>query len=84
MNTTNSEIGTTKTYKDQHYKLVGHEPYTRVSDGSKTSLAVWRSACATCGQPFVVRTPIRARNFQPRRRCDLHKQPRVRVKVVPV
>jgi hypothetical protein len=83
MNTTNSEIGTTKTYKDQHYKLVGHEPYTRL-DGSKTTLVVWSSACPTCGQPFVTRTPMRARNFQPRRRCDLHKQPRVRVKVVPV
>jgi hypothetical protein len=75
---------TTKIYKDQHYELVGHEPYTRVSDGSKTSLIVWRSVCATCGQPFVTRTPIRAKSFTPGRRCDLHKQPGVRVKVVPV
>jgi hypothetical protein len=82
MKTTNSEIGTIKTYKDQHYKLVGHEPYTRL-DGGKTMLKVWSSACPTCGELFVTRTPMRASNFQPRRRCDLHKQPRVRVKAVP-
>jgi hypothetical protein len=73
---------TTKIFKDQHYELVGSEPYTRVRDGSKTELAVWRSACVTCGQPFMVRTPIRCRGFRPTRRCELHRQRRV--KVVPV
>jgi hypothetical protein len=81
MNTTNSEIGTTKTYKDQHYKLVGHEPYTRIRDGSKTTLEVWASKCVDCGQTFFARTPIRAKGFKPTRRCRLHKRPGSKVRV---
>jgi hypothetical protein len=60
----------TKTYNGQHYKLVGAESYSRI-----VTLNVWRSECAECGRPFFARTPARARNFKPSRRCAEHRRP---------
>ena len=58
---------TTRVHDGQRYELVRTEPYTR-TDGSDTTLAVWRSECPVCGEPFEARTPKRARNFEPKRR----------------
>jgi len=69
---------TTRVHDGQRYELVRTEPYTR-TDGSDTTLAVWRSMCPTCGEAFEVRTPSRARRFEPNRRCEKHKRPGVRV-----
>jgi hypothetical protein len=63
-----------KTFKDQVYVCMGVEPYERL-DGTTTKLAVWRSACADCGQLFLVRLPAKARRFDPNRRCPAHRRP---------
>jgi rRNA maturation protein Nop10 len=68
----------TKFYDGQRYELIRTEPYTRV-DGSETTLSVWRSVCPVCGEAFEVRTPARARRFEPNRRREKHRRPGVRV-----
>ncbi len=70
--------GRQRKFHDQVYLCIGIEPYTRV-DGSTTKLALWRSACAECGRPFICRAPATARRFEPNRRCKAHQQPGVRV-----
>jgi rRNA maturation protein Nop10 len=65
-------------YDGQHYELVRTEAYTR-RDGSETTLSVWQSECPVCGEAFEVRTPARARKFEPNRRCGKHRRPGVRV-----
>jgi hypothetical protein len=68
---------TSKIYRGQRYELLGTEPYTRL-DGGHTTLAVWQSACPTCGEMFEARTAVRAGRFSCRR-CPRHKRPGVRV-----
>ena len=34
----------------------------------RITLSVWGSEGPACGEPFEVRTPKRARNFEPKRR----------------
>jgi len=65
-------------FDGQRYDLVRSEPYTRL-DGGETALLVWESACPVCGTLFEVRTPAKARKFQPNRRCSKHKRPGFRV-----
>jgi hypothetical protein len=72
---------TTRFHDGQRYELVRTEAYTR-RDGGHTILAIWRSACPTCGEMFETRTPVRARRFSCRR-CPRHRRPGVRVKFVP-
>src|SRR6516164_3041009 len=69
---------TTKFYDGQRYELVRTEAYTR-RDGSETTLSVWQSECPVCGEAIEVRTPKRARKFEPNRRCRKHRRPGVRV-----
>ena len=69
---------TTRFHDGQRYELIGTEPYTR-RDGSETTLSLWQSECPVCGKAFEVRTPARARKFEPSRRCEKHKRPGVRV-----
>jgi hypothetical protein len=70
---------TSQTYHGQHYELVRRDPYTR-RDGTLSTLAVWRSHCAQCGEPFELRTPANSSKFVPNRRCQAHKRPGVRAK----
>jgi hypothetical protein len=70
---------TSQTYRGQHYELMRQDPYTR-RDGTLTTLAVWRSHCAQCGDSFELRTPVKSSKFVPNRRCQAHKRPGVRVK----
>jgi hypothetical protein len=65
-------------FDGQQYNFVGSEPHTG-RDGGETTLLVWESACPVCGALFEVRTPAKARKFQPNRRCGKDKQPGVRV-----
>lgn len=53
----------------------GVDPYTR-KDGSKTTLLLWRGACAVCGEPFTVKTPQQPSSSKAfaRKHCDAHKQ----------
>lgn len=62
----------------QTYRCVGEEPYTR-RDGTDTTLMVWESECAKCGQAFKFKTPVAASKFIPNRRCAKHKRPGARV-----
>lgn len=71
-------IGATRVYDEQVYTAVAVVPHECV-DGRLTTLTKWRSACATCGDPFVTITPTRASKFQPNRRCQRCKRPGCRV-----
>lgn len=55
-------------------------PHVR-RDGVKIELAVWRSKCAECKQPFTFkRSQDPFAPFAPARRCAKHKRPGVKVK----
>ena len=69
---------TRRIFDRQLYTLVASEPHTR-RDGRQTDLAIRQSHCAQCGQCFEFKHPARAVEFQPNRRCQLHKRPGVRV-----
>ena len=71
-------IGKVTLYKEQAYTLVATEPYRRQRDGSETTLLVWQTNRAECGQPFVTKTP-RKKNLAFTRRCPEHASPGVRV-----
>ena len=69
-------------YHGQHYRLAGERQHIR-RDGALTTLAIWRSHCATCGEPFEFLLPVKATKFMPSRRCRMHKKPGVRVQARP-
>lgn len=48
-------------------------PYTRL-DGTQVQIAVWHSACAVCGVPFFIQTPVSGvgKDFG-KKHCDAHK-----------
>jgi hypothetical protein len=69
----------TKLFDGQSYEFARTEPHTR-RDGTETTLMVWRSHCAQCGEPFEVLTPAGSGKFSPNRRCQKHKRPGVRVR----
>jgi hypothetical protein len=71
--------GLIRTFDGQRYELIGDQPYMR-RDGTETTLSVWRSRCAQCGEPFEVRTPTASAKFVPNRRCPKHKRPGARVR----
>lgn len=58
----------------QQYRCDRIEPYQR-KDGTMTTLAVWVSHCADCGDPFEYKTPRKAHKPKFNRRCQLHKAP---------
>jgi hypothetical protein len=64
------------TPEGQVYRLERVEPYQR-RDGMMTSIAVWSSACADCGAPFVFTEPLG--RFPGNRRCTAHQAPGRRV-----
>lgn len=63
-----------RVYRNQEYWLVDSRPYTR-RDGSPTTLALWKSYCPACGEPFEFTLPGEAKKFIPIRRCTEHKRP---------
>ena len=62
----------------QEYELLGEEPHRR-RDGKMTTLRVWLTRCATCGQETVVKTP-NGGSFVPSRRCEEHRRPGFKVR----
>jgi hypothetical protein len=66
-------------YKGQGYYALGTEPYTR-RDGQPTTLQIWRSRCARCGEAFTFKRSAKAIRFQPNRRCTTHRWPGRRVR----
>lgn len=68
-------IGEVKMHQGQRYVCSGFRPHTK-RDGSATTLAVWQSHCAECGELFEFTAPTRTlRPFMPNRRCADHKRP---------
>jgi hypothetical protein len=65
-------LGTTIALDDQCYELVDAEPYVRKSDGVRTRLLVWETACPVpgCSASFRVRSGLHITSL--RRRCDDH------------
>ena len=68
------EIGTVVIHKKQQYELEAFQPYIR-RDGLPTELAVFRSHCKRCGEPFTMTVPSLDR--EPRltsfnKRCKAH------------
>lgn len=55
-------------YRGQLYERLRIEPFER-RDGSASSIAIWRSTCAQCEEPFECTTPTIAPRFRPARRC---------------
>lgn len=74
-----SAAGLERLYRGQHYRLIDEEPHV-CRDGRHTLLGLWESECAECGEPFLFHIPLRAKRFQPNRRCQRHKRPGARVK----
>jgi hypothetical protein len=71
-------MATEKVCNGQVYVSVGEEPYER-KDGTMTTLTIWRSNCAACGEPFDVKISSAASKFIANRRCEKHKRPGLRV-----
>lgn len=72
-------VGHEEVYDGQVYRLVELRPYTR-RNGTETTLAVWRSCCAKCGDEFELITPTEASKFSPNRRCKEHRRPGAKVR----
>jgi hypothetical protein len=68
-----SRLGEIREHKGQRYVCTSVSPYTR-RDGTQTTVLVWESQCAECGETFTFKTPNRER-FEPNRRCHAHKKP---------
>lgn len=56
-------------YRGQMYERLRIEPFER-KDGSASSVAIWRSTCAQCEEPFECTSPAIVPRFRPARRCE--------------
>lgn len=65
-------IGQRVVHRGQLHELVRVEPHLK-RDGEATSLLVWSSLCAQCGEPFEWRSPVRTE--WPTKRCEAHRKP---------
>jgi hypothetical protein len=70
----NAEV---RTVGQQTYHRIGERPYV-TRKGRKTVLLVWSTKCVDCGRDFETTSPLRARKFEPARRCEAHRRPGVR------
>lgn len=70
-------IGLALSIDGQRYEMISEVEHVRL-DGEQTKLAMWRSECAECGQPFEFRCS--QLSLPENRRCELHKQPGKRVR----
>lgn len=69
------EIGTVVMFHGQRYEMVVARSYTR-RDGSETTLIIWSTHCARCGDPMEVSTTLKS---AVNRRCPECAQKGVRV-----
>ncbi len=65
-------IGTTLMIDAQRYVVVETEPYHR-KDGQLSAIITWLGHCADCGEPFELRTGLKAQAIN--RRCENHHTP---------
>jgi hypothetical protein len=68
-----------RVYRGQRYVVAGWFKRAR-RDGTEATILRWQSACAECGEPFIVTTPVASSKFEPSRRCQKHKRPGKRVR----
>lgn len=75
-------IGDVRLFRGQRYECEAIEPYTR-KDGTQSSVALWTSHCATCGQPFTAKMAVGQWDHPsfsgPVRRCREHAKAGSRV-----
>lgn len=64
-------VGTKVLLDDQAFVLVATEPHTR-RDGTQTLLLSWRAPCATCGEDFDCKSPMKTSGLT--RRCIAHSK----------
>lgn len=74
-------IGTIRMHDGQRYWVANTATYVR-PDGSLGIMLVWASQCPECGARFQFTAPAAASTFRPNRRCQKHKRPGCRPKVV--
>lgn len=60
-------------YRAQLYERLRMEPFVR-KDGRTSLIAIWRSTCAQCREPFECTTPAVMPRFRPARRCVTCRQ----------
>jgi hypothetical protein len=76
-------MGEVRMFQGQRYECEALEPYTR-KDGTQTTVALWATHCATCGQPFVIKMAIGQWDWPsfrgPVRRCREHAKKGARVR----
>jgi len=66
-------------YRGQVYGRMGVLPHT-CRNGRETTLIIWGSFCATCGDRYTFTVPGLSKKFQPNRRCQRCKRPGRRVR----
>jgi hypothetical protein len=70
-------IGEVRMFNGQRYECEAIEPYTR-KDGVQSSVALWATRCATCGQPFTAKMSVGHWDHPaftgPVRRCREHSK----------
>lgn len=74
-------IGTIRMHQGQRFWVGNTSMYQR-PDGSLGVMLVWASQCTDCGEQFEFTAPAASTKFEPNRRCQKHKRPGCRVKVV--
>jgi hypothetical protein len=76
-------IGEVRMFEGQRYECEAIEPHTR-KDGAQSSIALWATHCATCGQPFTVKMAIGQWDWPsfkgPVRRCREHAKMGLKVR----
>ena len=65
-------IGTVLMIDAQRYVVVATLPHRR-KDGRLSAIITWRGHCADCGEPFELRTGLKAQAIN--RRCETHHTP---------
>jgi len=62
-------VGKIIRYRNQHYELIGSEPYRR-RDGELSVILTWQSQCPECGATFTTTSGLVTRYLT--RRCPSH------------
>ena len=55
----------------RRFTLLGYEAYVR-KDGQSSTLLLWESECANCGERFETKTGMRSKTIT--KRCEAHRK----------
>ena len=67
-----------RVHAGQPYWRVGSRLHT-AGDGHETTLDIWHTFCAACGEPFTFACTQSSDRFEPSRRCEAHRRMGVKV-----